>query len=312
MSHFILQKSVQPRARFIIAFQVKVVESTAPKTHLNSEMSFRVWNFASTHVSLHENVFKNFNQNVLSNSFFDEAGFFIQYTGCIDTKCGPTLMDKDWLKQQIFNAKIHKMFTPLKVRGIGSSKHKSNKCVTEFFYFPAFNKANENILACIKNELHIINGLQVNLFIENDILGSEGLTLDITQGKVYIPGCNTIIKITSRPKSQFTSKIFHANSHIIIFSRSQKIIPVRALKLFEDKDFLFEPTTHWKLTFYAHFVDHYTTGNLAQNESNKPIQISKYTKLGEISEILYNNCFQTSLEPNMAKSPPFIFFDKLK
>ena len=44
---------------------------------------------------------------------------------CLDTGCGVTLVDKDWLLRQLLDQKIKEMSTPLKVRGIGASKHES-------------------------------------------------------------------------------------------------------------------------------------------------------------------------------------------
>lgn len=137
-----------------------------------------------------------------------------------------------WIKLELNDKYLmgkFKIFTPFKIWKIGLFKHKLDKYVVEFFPFSVFNETNEDILACIKNELHIIIDLQINLFIENNILGSENLTLNITQNKTYIPRCKTTIKIISHPKNQFTNRIFYANFHIIEFSHNQKIILVSAI-----------------------------------------------------------------------------------
>ena len=302
------QSITTPRARGT----AKIVESTASTSGLGSGMAFRSWNFASTSVSLDKETFKDFDYDAPVNAsaapLTSEEASPTSHTGCIDTGCGPTLIDREWLKRQLPDVKIHKMAVALKVRGIGSSRHKTDEYITEPLYFPALSKADESIIACIRRELHIIDNLRVNLLIGNDILGAEGFVLDMAQGRAYIPGCGATIRITSRPRGQFISRVLHAESHIIVPPRSQRIIPIRSLGLPEDRDFLFEPTTHRKLTFYSHLIDNTTTGVLAQNESSLPIQISKRTKLGEVTEIPYDNCFQASMEPEGAKSPPSLPF----
>ena len=279
------QSTTVPRARGT----ARIVESTASTSGLGSGMAFRLWNFASTSVSLDKETFKDFDYDAPVNTsaapLTSEEASPTSHTGCIDTGCGPTLIDREWLKRQLPDVKIHKMAVALKVRGIGSSRHKTDEYITEPLYFPALSKADEGIIACIRRELHIIDNLRINLLIGNDVLGAEGFVLDMAQGKAYIPGCGATIRITSRPRGQFISRVLHAESHIIVPPRSQRIIPIRSLGLPEDRDFLFEPTTHRKLTFYSHLIDNTTTGVLAQNESSLPIQISKRTKLGEVTEI---------------------------
>ena len=61
------------------------------------------------------------------------------HNGCMDTGCGAMLIDRDWLKAQLPKAKILKMATSLKVRGIGTSKHKTDKYVLKALYFFAIN-----------------------------------------------------------------------------------------------------------------------------------------------------------------------------
>lgn len=40
---------------------------------------------------------------------------------CLDTGCGVTLMDKEWLAKKLFSQKINAMPVSLKVRGIDAS-----------------------------------------------------------------------------------------------------------------------------------------------------------------------------------------------
>ena len=271
----------------------KIVESTASKSDFGLGFGFRGWNFAMTSVSL------------LKDTFMDPTSeASATQTGCIDTGCGPTLVDKEWLLENVPDVKIEKMATPLKVRGIGASRHQTDEYVTHPLYFPAQDEAGQSIIACIRREMHIVDCLRVHLLMGNDIIGSEGMILDIAGGKAHLPGCGATIKVTARNRGQFIKKILYSDTHLTIPPRTQMVIPIRNINLPDNRDFIFEPTAHSKLTMYVHLVDQDTTGILAQNESSLPISVPKRMKLGGLCEIPFDNCFQASLDSDVAKITP--------
>ena len=271
----------------------RIVESTASRSNLGLGFGFRGWNFAITAVSLLQNIFMDPTSEASAKQ-----------TGCIDTGCGPTLIDKEWLLDNVPDVKIERMATPLNVRGIGTSRHQTDEYITHPLYFPAQDEAGQSIIACIRREMHIVNCLRVHLLMGNDIIGAEGMILDIAGGKAHLPGCGATIKVTARNRGQFIKKILYSDSHVTIPPRTQMVIPIRNLNLPDNRDFIFEPTTHAKLTMYVHLVDQDTTGILAQNESSLPISIPKRMKLGGLCEIPFDNCFQASLDSDVAKISP--------
>ena len=196
------------------------------------------------------------------------------------------------------------MATPLKVRGIGASRHQTDEYITHPLYFPAQDQAGQSIIACIRREMHIVECLRVHLLMGNDIIGAEGMILDIAGGKAHLPGCGATIKVTARNRGQFIKKMLYSDSHITVPPRAQMVIPIRNLNLPDNRDFIFEPTAHAKLTMYVHLVDQDTTGILAQNESSLPISIPKRMRLGGLCELPFDNCFQASLDSDVAKIPP--------
>lgn len=135
---------------------------------------------------------------------------------CMDTGCGTMLINREWLKNQLPKAKILKMATPLKVRGMGTSKHKTNKYILKTLYFPAISNKGQQVVACIHCELYFVNNLRANILIGNDIIGAKGITIDIAKEKAYIPGCQATISITARQHGQFIRKVLHSTNHVII------------------------------------------------------------------------------------------------
>ena len=81
------------------------------------------------------------------------------------------------------------------------------------------------------------------------------------------------------------------------------MVPTKPLALPEDRDFLFEPSTQGNLTMYAHRVDHGIFSVLVRNDSDSSMQILGKTRLGNVTEIDYDNYFQADVETDFAAIP---------
>lgn len=90
------------------------------------------------------------------------------------------------------------MFTLLKVKGIGASKHKFAQFAIFFLYFLGKNKAGQRVYTLIKCKLHLVDGLQVNILMENDILLPEGFVINIKKNCAFIGSCGVTIPINTR------------------------------------------------------------------------------------------------------------------
>lgn len=62
-------------------------------------------------------------------------------------------------------------------------KHKKNKYVFESLYLLAKNNNNKQIVACICQELYIINNLRANLLIGNNHVDVKSIKIDINNKK---------------------------------------------------------------------------------------------------------------------------------
>ncbi len=64
--------------------------------------------------------------------------------------------------------KVAKMASPLKVRGVGSTKHETDEYVSVTIYFPG-QKERKEALAFITRELHLVDDLRAKMLLGNDI-----------------------------------------------------------------------------------------------------------------------------------------------
>lgn len=272
----------------------RVVESMASASEQGSGFGFRSWNYAMAKVRLTET---GADDNV-----------------CLDTGCGVTLIDRLWLANLLPKVKISKMASPLRVRGVGSSQHETSEYLVTPCYFPGIDDHGNRVLACARREIHIVDGLRANMLIGNDFIGPEGISIDIANQKAYIGSCKTSIAVTARQRGQYVRRKIQALSATVIPPHSEGFVPIRTstLSLPDDRDYIFEPTTQANLILFSHMVDSKMTGILARNDSDHQVEIPRKLRLGAVTEIDYENCFQADLSPEYASTAPPKKFGWLK
>ncbi len=90
------------------------------------------------------------------------------------------------------------MAVPLKVRGIGASKHESDEFVLMPIYFLTFDEHKQPVYARIYRKMHLIDGLKANMLVGNDIIALESIMIDLANPTAFITSCNVWIAITAR------------------------------------------------------------------------------------------------------------------
>ena len=264
--------------------ELRIIESTASKKDLGNGFAFRSWTYAKIPARLLPDV--------------DDVEV------CIDSGCGVTLIDRAWLLSLIPDIKILRMASPLKVRGLGTTKHETTEYITNPIYLPAvLRETNTRVLACIQREIHIVDNLRAKMLIGNDILGPEKVVIDVAGQKAYIGSCDAFATVTAHQRGSFFRRNVHVEKSSIIPPRSEIMVPTRPLKLPEDRDFLFEPSVQGNLTMYSHLVDYKMSGVLVRNDSDSPVQVPRTARLGNVSEIDYDNCFQADVDTDFAAVP---------
>lgn len=91
------------------------------------------------------------------------------------------------------------MSTPLKVRGIGSSKYKSAQFAEVSLFLLDENVEGRQVYALFKYKLHLIEGLQANILVgNNNILGPKSFILNLRISHAIVGSCGVIIPIKAR------------------------------------------------------------------------------------------------------------------
>lgn len=124
---------------------IPIVMSKAIHQSLGSGLGFRGWTYATASITLTL-------EHLPPSSDPD-------FTACLDTGCGVTFVDRDWLLKRLPHQKISTISILLKVRGIGASKHESAEFPALSLYFPGKNDAEQLVYIALKCEIHLVDGL---------------------------------------------------------------------------------------------------------------------------------------------------------
>lgn len=153
---------------------------------MGSGLAFRGWIYATAAVTLVSQV-------LLLES--DPSA-----TACLNTGCGVIFVDKDWLLRQLPDQKQKEMSTPLKVRGIGASKHESAQFAELFLFLPGENNKRQKVYASFKYKLYLVKGLRANMLIGNNILAPKNFVLNIELGHTVVRSCGVKITINAKQR----------------------------------------------------------------------------------------------------------------
>lgn len=205
------------------------------------------------------------------------------------------------------------MPVPLKVRGIGASKHKSGHFALTTLYIPGTNKKGREVYASITCKLHLVDGLKANMLVGNDVLCTEGFAVNLYNSFALIQSCGVRININTRQHSEFLGHRALASASTIIPPHSEVLVTFQHIKLPDSRNFLFSPAPQQHLTLYSHLLDHTSTKVLVRNNAGHAIKIPLHHRLGCVTELLYESYFATSADIDVASTSPIsptIFHDR--
>ena len=158
-------------------------------------------------------------------------------TTCLDTGCGVTLVNKDWLLCQLSDQKIKEMSIFLKVRGMGTLKHKSAQVVEVSLFFLGESNKRQKVYSFIRCKLYLVKGLKANILIGSNIYASESFVLNIGLAHALVGSCGVKIAVTARQEDQCLKKRLFPKKDVVISTRSKTMITLLPVSLADDKDF---------------------------------------------------------------------------
>ena len=204
------------------------------------------------------------------------------------------LNDENFVKRQKFDVIIRKMISFIIVRDLNIIQHENSRYVILFIYF--FDTTNDDVFVkiFIEKKVHLIKNFKTNMLIENDIIVSKRIFVDIINRITNIRSCDVIVSLNVCFKAVHAQQRFiHVKKIIVLSSRTQLIVVVHDFfdDLFFDRDFLFEFDDN-ELIFYAHFVDFFIKVILITNNTNQTIKISRNYRLKKLVKFDYFHVFQ--------------------
>ena len=257
----------------LLSESIEIIKFNASFNDLEFDVEFRNWNFLKT----------------LLKIFSTDEETYV----CLNIECDATLCDKKFIIIKLTDLQIQIMITSLKVRSIDSITHEISEFVMISIYFLDTNKFEKSALANIIREIHLIDGLKINMLIENDILELEGFIIDVSKRTTTVNSCEIIIELFIKQRDFFVRRNILSNHRIIVSLDSQARISFD-YNISEERNFLFEFSIESDCTMFHHLVDSYISEIVMQNDSSRSVIIFKRFCLRSVSKLTYDHCFQIS------------------
>ncbi len=218
---------------------------------------------------------------------------------CLNTDTEVSLIDKNFVLNRLSKAHIPLMISSLTIREIEVNVHETKKYVNFSIYLSS--KKDSKKMIEIHKEMHLIEDLKTNMLIENDILESKNIIINIQEKKIVISSCqNMIIEVKIHQRDSFVRRNVISQFASVVSSEFYAKISYKMKNLSSNKDFLFESFSEISVFIYAHIIDVKTTEVIVRNESSRSMKISRNFKLEVTQKIQYENCFYASQKHHLA------------
>ncbi len=248
MTKSVREKFVKSITETFIVTHSIIVKFTAFTSNKEYDLTFRKWNYAEIMIKLRSN--------------FDED--FV----CLNIETKVFLTNKQFILKRLFEIHIYLMISSLTIKNIESNIHEIKKYVNFSIYL--FSKDDSNKMTKIRQEMHLIKSLKANMLIDNDILRSKEIIIDVQEKKTIIRNCqNLIIDVKIHQRESFVRRNVVNQFAIVVSSKSYVKILYKIKNLFSNRDFLFESFSEVSIFIYAHVIDvRITDVIVATNQQN--------------------------------------------
>ena len=263
----------------------KTIRSSAPADS-SAGVGFRSWRYAKILASIAMGLSED----------FDEV--------CIDTGCGSTMIDRQFLASKRPDYAAHVVKTsPMKVNGIGSASLSTSEKIALDLTIPG-EADGDAARASFTRYAYIVDDLKAKLLIGNDILGPEDMVPHVGKGKLTIGSCGnftTPLHVTPR-EGERVKRAVRSLAVVTIPPHSCAAVPVKYKggKLPHDRDFVFNPHDVDRLDAEGGVFSHIVNANFcfvqARNTTDKPVSITKSERLDTLMKYEEKDCYLASPE----------------
>ena len=237
--------------------------------NVDIDHDFRDWNYARIHIILFSTIDVEF-------VYLD-----------IDVEI--TLCDRQFFKKQASNVSIKIMITFILIRELDVDKHMTVEYAILSMYF--FDQKNDvTIKTKITREIHLIDNLKTNMLLNNDVIESEKIDVNISNKSIYIDSCEVIVSLEVRTSRVIVQISIHARKITVIFSHNELILSMHYIIVSFDRDYLFE-LNELNLSFYAYLIDSIFKHIVVRNEDSQVVHIFRNCRVDHMIEIDFINVF---------------------
>ena len=246
------------------AGDLELIESTASSSPSNG-MAFRSWHYLTGLFSLSQEA--------------------VPEPGCLDTGCPMSMADRLFLKRLMPSYKIEKHEAPITLRGIGTNRYSTNEWTTVSFFMKGKTPEGKPVMIKFTHDIHVVDNLKANLLVGMDILGPEGVIIDLPNESVIFSRCGNVsvpVQATARDNVRIR-RVVRSEKRQIVPPKSTGTVQV-ALKgkgPLPDRDFMFEPEMQGA---YAHLVDSNFNFVSIRNDTNSSLVIPRRHRIGSVVE----------------------------
>lgn len=142
-----------------------------------------------------------------------------------DTGCTISIADKRFIPE---GTEIKKLPKQIPIRGVGAQIHRTDEFAVLTMYFKGRDLKNQEAVAAITREIHIVDDLQANLLIGADTLTPEGMTLDYQRQQITIGSCKDLkvaFNLYSRQEPNLRRTI-RAQGNVILKPKQITRVPI--------------------------------------------------------------------------------------
>ena len=260
-------------------FHESVIESDAPKES-HPGLNFRSWRYTTVKALLGDS---------------EEAEDM-----CLDTGCGASLIDRDFLAQKIpgYQNLMKQKSEAIRVRDIDNAMLSSSDYLSLRFRLPGELKQ-MSAIASFTRHAYIVDKLKAKVLISNDIIEPEKIVPNVAKGTAVIGSCHSIeTKLNVTNCGAPIKRAARAAGGVRIPAHTAATIPFKlrgSTELPIDRDFMFIPQRLKQLGhdggILSHIVDAHTIVMQMRNINEKNVLISKNARLDIIQKYEKKGCY---------------------
>jgi transposase InsO family protein len=222
---------------------------------------------------------------------------------CIDSGCGMTMADDNWLRTNFPEAHIARMQQPIKVQGIASEAHRSELFTVIKIMMPAVQQR-KTIFVELEMEVHLVQGLPCKMLIGVDMLQPYGMSMDFDKGTLSWASedISTEIRVKSSAPTPQQRKV-KVSERVVVPPFSYRAIPVRFKPFPHRKEVGFVPSYHGSAylahsgAFLESVCSNETASVLFRNKTDRPVIMNRNLVIGEMREFDDNTeCFHVGAD----------------